>query len=277
MTTFPARPDCQRARSSAIDPFNPLAERDRVPVQPGHADAHAAGAGGGRRGGDRSEALRLKGAPVETIKLDVEIDATDQLERAERAAPSAGHLPAALGARDAVYPKSALVIANTVLLAAGTIEVIPPDGAVHALRLGPEARPAGAPHRVQHHRGGARPRASTRSGPRSRSACACSATTTCRSPTPATRCSWPTRWSRRRWPRSAASATSRAVAGGDRQACRGEPCSSRPAVLRRSRPRRSRAPTAASSPTCAGASCRSGEDDAAPGRGDASRRASGST
>ena len=30
-------------------------------------------------GGDRSEALRLKGAPVETIKLDVVIDATDQL------------------------------------------------------------------------------------------------------------------------------------------------------------------------------------------------------
>ena len=31
-------------------------------------------------GGDRSEALRLKGPPVETIKLDAEIDATDQLE-----------------------------------------------------------------------------------------------------------------------------------------------------------------------------------------------------
>ena len=30
-------------------------------------------------GGDRSEALRLTGPPVETIKLDAEIDATDQL------------------------------------------------------------------------------------------------------------------------------------------------------------------------------------------------------
>ncbi|MGH8547072.1 MAG: hypothetical protein ACRERU_00400 [Methylococcales bacterium] len=30
--------------------------------------------------GDRSEALRLKGAPVETFKLEAEIDATDQLE-----------------------------------------------------------------------------------------------------------------------------------------------------------------------------------------------------
>ena len=31
--------------------------------------------------GDRSEALRLKGPPVETIKLEAEIDATDQLEQ----------------------------------------------------------------------------------------------------------------------------------------------------------------------------------------------------
>lgn len=31
-------------------------------------------------GGDRSEALRLKNSPVETIKLEAEIDATDQME-----------------------------------------------------------------------------------------------------------------------------------------------------------------------------------------------------
>src|SRR5271155_2009748 len=31
-------------------------------------------------GADRSEALRLTGPPTETIKLDAEIDATDQLE-----------------------------------------------------------------------------------------------------------------------------------------------------------------------------------------------------
>src|SRR5437899_2937151 len=31
-------------------------------------------------GGDRQEALRLKAPPVETIKLEADIDATDQLE-----------------------------------------------------------------------------------------------------------------------------------------------------------------------------------------------------
>ena len=33
--------------------------------------------------GDRSEALRLKGPAVETIKVDAEIDATDQLEQSD--------------------------------------------------------------------------------------------------------------------------------------------------------------------------------------------------
>ncbi|HEV2737533.1 MAG TPA: hypothetical protein VGU66_03045, partial [Candidatus Elarobacter sp.] len=35
---------------------------------------------GAEEGGDRSEALRLTGPAVETIKLDAEVDATDQLE-----------------------------------------------------------------------------------------------------------------------------------------------------------------------------------------------------
>ena len=35
-------------------------------------------------GGDRSEVLRLKGPPVETLKLEAEIDATDQLEFPEQ-------------------------------------------------------------------------------------------------------------------------------------------------------------------------------------------------
>ena len=36
--------------------------------------------GVGAESGDRSEALRLKGPPVETFKIEAEIDATDQLE-----------------------------------------------------------------------------------------------------------------------------------------------------------------------------------------------------
>lgn len=40
--------------------------------------------GVGAEGRDRSEALRLKGPPVETIKLEAEIDATDSLEHPDQ-------------------------------------------------------------------------------------------------------------------------------------------------------------------------------------------------
>lgn len=79
-------------------------------------------------GGDgaKSEAMRLTGAPEETIKLDVEIDATDQLEDTARTATGNGIYPQLSALEMLIYPASGLVIANSVLLAVGTIEVIPP-------------------------------------------------------------------------------------------------------------------------------------------------------
>jgi hypothetical protein len=56
--------------------------------------------GAGTEGGDRSEALRLKGPPQETIKLDVAIDATGQLGRADGIAASMGVYPALAGHRN---------------------------------------------------------------------------------------------------------------------------------------------------------------------------------
>ena len=72
--------------------------------------------------------LRLEGPPTETITIsELEIDATDQLEQADGIATSMGIYPQLSALEMLLYPKSALVIANTVLLAAGTIEVIPPE------------------------------------------------------------------------------------------------------------------------------------------------------
>jgi hypothetical protein len=75
--------------------------------------------------GDRSEAMRLTGPPKETIRLSVEIDATDQLEKQDPIAARTGVYPALSALEMMLYPKSALVIANTVLAAAGTIEILP--------------------------------------------------------------------------------------------------------------------------------------------------------
>ncbi len=81
---------------------------------------------GGGDHGARSEALRLGGAPIENIKLDIEFDATEPLEAGDSRATSMGVHPQLAALEMLVYPRSALVIANTVLMAAGTLEVIPP-------------------------------------------------------------------------------------------------------------------------------------------------------
>ena len=88
------------------------------------AQSQGSGEGGG------SDAFRLTGAPIETIKVDAELDATDQLETGSATAAELGLHPQLAMLELLVYPSSALVIANTILLAVGTIEVIPPQAPI---------------------------------------------------------------------------------------------------------------------------------------------------
>src|SRR5687768_18123278 len=77
--------------------------------------------------GDRSEPLRLKGPAVETIKLDAEIDAADQLEFPDRN-PSAvqfGVQPQLAALEVLIYPTTADLIAANQLASSGTIEIAP--------------------------------------------------------------------------------------------------------------------------------------------------------
>jgi hypothetical protein len=76
---------------------------------------------------DRTEALRLKGPPQETINVDIEIDAADQLEKNDPIAATMGLYPTLASLEMLLYPKSVLTIANEVLAAAGIIEIIPPE------------------------------------------------------------------------------------------------------------------------------------------------------
>jgi hypothetical protein len=78
-------------------------------------------------GGNRSEAMRLKGPPVETIKLEAEIDATDQLEQADPTALRAGIQPQIAALEMIVYPTSAQLQQNNALEQQGTLEIIPMD------------------------------------------------------------------------------------------------------------------------------------------------------
>jgi Contractile injection system tube protein len=90
------------------------------------------------REGDKSEALRLKGPPDETVRLDVEIDATDQLEQGDEAAQQLGVYPALSRLELLLYPSSATVIANEILAAAGVIEVVAPEAPLTLLVWGPK-------------------------------------------------------------------------------------------------------------------------------------------
>lgn len=80
---------------------------------------------GAEEGGDRSEALRLTGPPVETFKLDAEIDAADQLEVADANTLQYGIFPQLSALETLVYPASQTLQRNFGLAQQGTLEIMP--------------------------------------------------------------------------------------------------------------------------------------------------------
>jgi hypothetical protein len=79
---------------------------------------------------DRTEILRLKGPPVETIKCSVEIDATDQLASGDSNTLAYGIQPQLAALELLVYPSSAELNANETLSYVGTIEILPMESAL---------------------------------------------------------------------------------------------------------------------------------------------------
>jgi hypothetical protein len=76
-------------------------------------------------GEDRSEAQRLTGPPVEKIKLDAEIDATDRLEAGDSNALQHGIAPHLAALETLVYPTAATLQDNFGLAQRGTLEIMP--------------------------------------------------------------------------------------------------------------------------------------------------------
>jgi hypothetical protein len=77
--------------------------------------------------GDRSQALRLKGAAVETIKLEAEIDATEYLDdpASNPDAVKLGIHPQIAALEELVHPRADDLQANDALASAGVLEVLP--------------------------------------------------------------------------------------------------------------------------------------------------------
>lgn len=78
-------------------------------------------------GGDQSEALRLKGPAIETIKLEAEIDATDGLNDpdANPDSVSLGIHPQLAVLEELVQPRASDLQTNDNLAASGVLEVLP--------------------------------------------------------------------------------------------------------------------------------------------------------
>ncbi len=138
MGTLSSTPRLLKGAIVGIDILNPLASIIIFQYNPDTMTRTLTPQTAGGQGADRSEALRLKGAPQEAITLSVEIDATDQLADGNPIAGTMGIYPQLAALEMLVYPKSALVIANTILLAAGTIEIIPPAAPLTLFIWGPQ-------------------------------------------------------------------------------------------------------------------------------------------
>jgi hypothetical protein len=137
MSTFPGSPRLLKGALIGVDPLNPLGSVVVFQYNPDtmtrKIEPRAVAAEG-----DRGEAFRLTGAPKETITLSIEIDATDQLEQANPLAIATGIYPTLAALEIMVYPKSAIVIANTLLSLIGTIEVIPAESPMTLFVWGPQ-------------------------------------------------------------------------------------------------------------------------------------------
>jgi hypothetical protein len=83
------------------------------------------------------DAHRVWGAPVETVAMTVEVDATDRLETGDPRAVVSGIAGELAVLEMLLHPSSALVVANTALLQAGTLEILPPEGPLTVLVWGP--------------------------------------------------------------------------------------------------------------------------------------------
>lgn len=77
------------------------------------------------RGESPAEALRLGGAPIETISLEVQIDATDQLEKADNNATKLGIYPQLSALELLLYPSSKQISEANRRTAQGVLEITP--------------------------------------------------------------------------------------------------------------------------------------------------------
>lgn len=127
MTTFPNSPKLLKGGIVLIEPQGAKVERIISLQYNPESLSRTFQVQGAGDAGDRSEALRLKGPAVETIKLDAEIDATDQLEFPDQNQNAVEHgiQPQLALLETLVHPTSSQLNSSNQLARSGTLEIVP--------------------------------------------------------------------------------------------------------------------------------------------------------
>lgn len=128
MTTFPNSPRLLKGGIVLIDPDTSAVQRIiTLQYNPDTLSRTLQIQSISTESGNRSEVLRLKGPPVETLKLDAEIDATDQLEFPEQNpnATQFGIQPQLAALETIIYPTSSQLQSSNALAQSGTLEIAP--------------------------------------------------------------------------------------------------------------------------------------------------------
>jgi hypothetical protein len=127
MTAFPGSPRLVKGALISIDPDSGQESVIEFQYNPDTLTRRLDARSIGGEGGDKVEVYRLKGPPVETITLNIEIDATDKLEAADSLATRAGICPVLAALELLLYPKSGDIRENAARAKNGDIEIIPPE------------------------------------------------------------------------------------------------------------------------------------------------------
>ncbi len=129
MTTFPGSPKLFKGGIVLIDPETTEVRRIITLQYNPHTLTRSLQVQGvnNAEGGGSSDAMRLTGPPVETLKLEAEIDATDQLEFPDqnKDAVEAGIHPQLAALETIIYPASGQILFNKRLAEGGTLEIFP--------------------------------------------------------------------------------------------------------------------------------------------------------
>ncbi|WP_338846076.1 hypothetical protein V8J88_20295 [Massilia sp. W12] len=139
MSSFSRSPRVLRAALALMEPLSGRVQQI-IPMQynPDSLSRTLQAKGVQADSGEHVEALRLKGPPVETIRLEAELDASEGLANGDGQTVALGLHPQLAALEALLHPSSSALLANQALAALGSIEILPMQGALPLFIFGPQ-------------------------------------------------------------------------------------------------------------------------------------------